>query len=92
MRIDGKDKCLIYFNGEPVEAYTGEPVAVSLYAANIRKLGLSVKYKRPRGMYSLDFPFYMTVDGKPNINVCEIETVPDMRIELQKGRGEVHYD
>lgn len=94
MRKDcaGKEKFFIYLDDRQVEAYPGEPIAVALYAAGYRHLWTSVKYKRPRGMYDLKLPCYMTVNGVPNVNVCEVKAAPDMKIQVQKGRGEVQYD
>ena len=63
----------IDFEGEPVAAFAGEPVAVALFAAGVRTLGRSSKYHRPRGLYCLDghcASCYMRIDGRPNQRAC----------------------
>jgi sarcosine oxidase subunit alpha len=63
----------IAFEGEPVPAFAGEPVAVALYAAGVRTLARSSKYHRPRGLFCLDghcASCYMRIDGRPNQRAC----------------------
>jgi sarcosine oxidase subunit alpha len=63
----------ITFEGEPVPACAGEPVAVALYAAGVRTLARSSKYHRPRGLFCLDghcASCYLRVDGRPNQRAC----------------------
>ena len=63
----------IDFEGEPVAAFAGEPVAVALFAAGVRTLGRSTKYHRPRGLFCLDghcASCYMRIDGRPNQRAC----------------------
>ena len=40
----------IYFDGQPIEAYSGDTVASAVYAAGIRLFSRSFKYHRPRGL------------------------------------------
>ena len=67
------DTVRIDFEGQPVAALAGEPVAVALFAAGVRTLGRSSKYHRPRGLFCLDghcASCYMRIDGRPNQRAC----------------------
>ncbi len=63
----------IDFEGAPVAAFTGEPVAVALHAAGIETLARSSKYHRPRGFFCLDghcAACLLRIDGRPNQRSC----------------------
>ena len=63
----------IDFEGAPVPAFTGEPVAVALHAAGIETLARSSKYHRPRGFFCLDghcAACLLRIDGRPNQRAC----------------------
>ena len=76
----------IDFEGTPVPAAAGEPVAVSLFAAGIRTLGRSTKYHRPRGLFCLDghcASCYMRIDGRPNRRACMVPARAGLPCERQ---------
>ena len=83
-------KVTIYFEGKPIEAYEGEPIASALHAAGVRVLRLSAEMHRPRGFFCAIgncSSCLMEVDGIPNVRVC-VEKVRDgMRVAQQKGKG-----
>ena len=63
----------IDFEGTPVPAFAGEPVAVALHAAGIETLARSAKYHRPRGFFCLDghcAACLLRIDGRPNQRAC----------------------
>jgi sarcosine oxidase subunit alpha len=63
----------IDFEGTPVPAFAGEPVAVALHAAGIETLARSPKYHRPRGFFCLDghcAACLLRIDGRPNQRAC----------------------
>jgi sarcosine oxidase subunit alpha len=63
----------IDFEGAPVPAFAGEPVAVALHAAGIETLARSSKYHRPRGFFCLDghcAACLLRIDGRPNQRAC----------------------
>jgi len=63
----------IDFEGEPIPAFAGEPVAVALHAAGIETLARSSKYHRPRGFFCLDghcAACLLRIDGRPNQRAC----------------------
>jgi sarcosine oxidase, subunit alpha len=76
----------IDFEGSPLPAFAGEPVAASLFAAGIRTLGRSTKYHRPRGLFCLDghcASCTMRVDGRPNRRSCMVPARAGLACERQ---------
>jgi sarcosine oxidase, subunit alpha len=83
------------FEGEPVSAQTGEPVAVSLLAAGQTVLARSVKYHRPRGAFCLAAACsqcLMRVDGTPNLFSCRVPTRGGMRLQRQNSYPSAKVD
>ncbi len=85
-----RKKVTIYFEGRPIEAREGEPIASALHAAGIRVLRWSTEMHRPRGFFCAIgncSSCLMEVDGVPNVRVC-VEKVRDgMVVKQQKGKG-----
>ncbi|WP_457753740.1 FAD-dependent oxidoreductase [Thermococcus sp.] len=82
-------KITIYFEGQPVEAYEGETIAMALHAAGIRVLGYSVHKHRPRGLFCAIgkcSSCLMTVNGIPNVRTCITLVEDGMKIERQKDK------
>src|SRR5207344_2481602 len=80
------DAVTISFEGEPLPALAGEPVAVALYAAGVRTLARSSKYHRPRGLFCLDghcASCYLRIDGRPNQRACMTPVRAGLRCERQ---------
>lgn len=80
----------IYFNGKPISAYEGEPIAASLIAAGIKVFRYTSKYNEPRGIFCAIgqcTDCVMTVDGVPNVRTCITPVKEGMRIKTQKGLG-----
>ena len=80
------------FDGERLEGYEGESVAAALHAAGVRVLSHSHKDGRPRGFYCAVgncSSCVMVVDGEPNVRVCVEELREGMKIETQKGKGDL---
>jgi sarcosine oxidase subunit alpha len=76
----------IDFEGAPVPARAGEPVAAALFAAGVRTLGRSTKYHRPRGLFCLDghcASCTMRIDGQPNRRACVVPAREGLRCERQ---------
>jgi sarcosine oxidase subunit alpha len=73
-------------DGELVRAYTGEPVAVALFAENVRALARSPKYHRPRGLFCATGhcgSCLMRIDGQPNVRACMVPARADLRCQRQ---------
>ena len=82
----------IYFEGQPVEAYEGETIAMALHAAGIRVLSRSVEKHRPRGLFCAIgkcSSCLVRVDGIPNVRSCITPVRDGMRVEMQRGREEL---
>jgi sarcosine oxidase subunit alpha len=83
------------FEGEPVPAQAGEPVAVSLLAAGHTVLSRSVKYHRPRGPFCLAAACsqcLMRVDGVPNLFSCRVPARHGMRLQRQNSYPSAKVD
>jgi sarcosine oxidase subunit alpha len=81
-------KVTFYFEGQPIDAYEGESVAVALYAAGVDSLSWSSSLARPRGLFcmiSKCSSCFMVVDGVPNVKTCREPVREGMRVERQKG-------
>jgi C-terminal peptidase prc len=76
----------IDFEGDPIPARAGEPVAAALFAAGVRTLGRSTKYHRPRGLFCLDghcASCSMRIDGRPNRRACMVPARAGLACERQ---------
>ena len=80
-------KVTIYFEGKPIEAYDGEPIAEALHAAGVRVLNYTPK-GRPRGLFCAIgkcSSCLMKVNGVPNVRTCITLVEDGMRVERQHG-------
>ena len=80
-------KVTIYFEGKPIEAYEGEPIAEALHAAGVRVLNYTPR-GRPRGLFCAIgkcSSCLMKVNGIPNVRTCITLVEDGMRVERQKG-------
>lgn len=85
---DGAKYITIYFEGKPIEAKEGEPVAVSLAAAGIKALRYTQHRNEPRGIYCAQgkcSDCMMIVNGRPNVRTCVTPAEDGMRVEIQHG-------
>ena len=86
------EKLTFLFNGQEMEGYAGETIAAALHAAGIRELAKSPKLHRPRGLFCAIghcASCLMVVDGQPNIRVCVTKVLPGMKVETQRGKGDL---
>jgi sarcosine oxidase subunit alpha len=94
-RIDPEKKVFITYRGKSYQGYEGDTVASLLYANGIRIFSRSLKYHRPRGLYSLDGECSnttMAIDGIPNLRT---ETTParhGMTVKAQNVVGSPEFD
>jgi sarcosine oxidase subunit alpha len=90
-----RDPVTIHFDGEPVVADRGEPVAVALIAAGYLALARSPKFHRPRGPSCLRAACdgcLARVDDVPNVMTCRTPVAEGMRIETQNVVGSASTD
>jgi sarcosine oxidase subunit alpha len=83
------------FDGAPVVAERGEPVAVALVAAGHLALARSPKFHRPRGpscFRSACDGCLARVDGVPNVMTCRIPSREGLAIETQNVVGSNETD
>ena len=83
-----KPKVTIYYNGKPLQALEGEPVASALMAAGIRSMRTTPKFHEPRGVFCAIgrcTDCMMIVDGIPNTRTCVTMVYDGMRVEQQDG-------
>lgn len=81
-------KVIFYYNGQPVEAIKGEPIAAALMNAGIRVFRTTAKRKEPRGIFCAIgrcTDCMMIVDGIPNTRTCVTMVEEGMRVEKQEG-------
>ena len=93
--IDTTHKISFTYKGRPYDGFEGDTIATALYANGIRIFSRSLKYHRPRGLYSLDGESsntFMTVNAVPN--VCTEKTLlkEGMVIQAQNVKGSPEFD
>jgi sarcosine oxidase subunit alpha len=79
LRVDSEQKRSFRYGRREMSGYQGDTVATALFANGVRVFSRSLKYHRPRGLYSLDGESgncLMEIDGLANIN-AEIELLRD---------------
>jgi sarcosine oxidase subunit alpha len=85
----------IHYRGKAHPAAPGDTIATALYANGVRIFGRSLKYHRPRGLYSLDGECSnttMAVDGVPNVRTETVPVKPGMTVKAQNVVGSAERD
>lgn len=75
-----------YLDGQAVEGFEGEPVAMSLWALGWRVLGWNEESGRPRGLYCAIGHCYecrMTIDGERDQRACCYPVREGLAVERQ---------
>ncbi len=70
LRVDPHQAIAFLYRGREFHGQSGDTVAVALFDNGVRVFSRSVKYHRPRGLYSLDGESSncaMEIDGVPNV-------------------------
>ncbi|WMJ84322.1 (2Fe-2S)-binding protein [Oscillospiraceae bacterium LTW-04] len=78
----------LYYNGEPIEAVEGEPVAAALINAGIKVFRTTAKRHEPRSVFCAIgrcTDCMMIVDGVPNTRTCVTPVRDGMHVERQEG-------
>ncbi len=94
-RVDFSRPLAFRFLGRPMTGFAGDTVASALYANGVRIFGRSLKYHRPRGLYSLDGESsnaLMEIDGVPNECAETTALRVGMSIRAQNVRGDPRTD
>ena len=86
------DKVSFTFDGRELDGYTNETIAAALHASGIKELSKSPVMHRPRGLYCAIgncSSCLMIVNGEPNIRVCVVKLQQGMKVETQRGKGDL---
>jgi predicted molibdopterin-dependent oxidoreductase YjgC len=86
-----REKVTLYVDGESIEAFEGEPIAVALMASGHRVLRYTNKHHDPRGIFCAlgrCTDCMMIVNGQPNVRTCITPVRHGMVIETQAGQGQ----
>ena len=80
----------IYFDGKPLSAIEGEPIAAVLTEAGVRVFRHTAREDHPRGIFCAIgrcTDCAMTVNGVPGVRTCITRVEEGMRVEIQHGLG-----
>jgi sarcosine oxidase subunit alpha len=95
LKFERGKKIHFTFNGQSIEAYTGETIAAALHAAGIKVLKKSVIHDRPRGFFCAIgkcASCMMNVNGVPNVKTCVTLVEDGMVVTSQSGKGQLKVD
>lgn len=95
LKIKPEDRLAFTYRGKEYWGCAGDTLATALYAGGVRIFSRSLKYHRPRGLYSLDGESgntLMTVDGIPNVAAEVTPLRAGMRAEPQNVVGSPEFD
>lgn len=76
------------YNGDSVQGYEGEPIAVALKAAGVSVHRYTKKQHEPRGIFCAIgrcTDCVMVVNGQPNIRTCVTPLREGMEVRTQYG-------
>ncbi|PID40158.1 MAG: glycine cleavage T protein (aminomethyl transferase) [Proteobacteria bacterium] len=95
LRIDPSEKRSLTYQGKTYQGIAGDTVASALFANGVRVFARSLKYHRPRGLYSLDGECsntMMDVDGIPNVRTENTLLKDGMAVKAQNVVGSADFD
>ena len=95
LRVDPAKKRGFHYRGKLLHGVEGDTVATALFANGVRVFGRSLKYHRPRGLYSLDGECsntLMAVDGIPNVRAENTPLKDGMQVAAQNVVGSPDFD
>ena len=95
LRIEPDDKRSLTYKGKSYQGLAGDTIATALYANGMRIFSRSLKYHRPRGLYSLDGESSntcMAVDGVPNVRTENTLLQDGMVVQAQNVKGSADFD
>ncbi|MCY4574108.1 MAG: 2Fe-2S iron-sulfur cluster-binding protein, partial [Gemmatimonadetes bacterium] len=93
--VDFSRPLAFQFLGRPMTGFAGDTVASALYANGVRIFGRSLKYHRPRGLYSMEGESsntLMQIDGAPNECAETTALREGMSVRAQNVRGDPRTD
>jgi len=90
LRIDPAQRIPFNYAGSSYQGVAGDTIATALYAGGTRIFARSLKYHRPRGLYSLDGECSntcMEVSGVPNVRAENTLLKAGMSVSAQNVKG-----
>ena len=78
LKIDPEAELSLTYRGRRYKGIKGDSIATALYANGVRIFSRSLKYHRPRGLYSLD--------GECSNCLMEVDEIPNVRSEVMRLR------
>ena len=94
-RIDPLKALPFRYKNKALTGCAGDTIATALYANGFRIFSRSVKYHRPRGLYSLDGESsntFMSVNGIPNVCAEKTALQAGMVVKAQNVKGTPEFD
>lgn len=94
-RVDTERQLTFTYQNKTFQGFKGDTVATALYAGGIRIFSRSLKYHRPRGLYSLDGESSntcMEIDGIPNVSAERTLLKNGMVVRAQNVKGTPERD
>lgn len=85
----------IFFDGEPIEALEGEPIAAALINAGVHAFRTTPRLNQPRGIFCAIgrcTDCMMNVNGVPNTRTCITPVSEGMQVRTQHGLGSFQTD
>ena len=95
LRINPAQKISFNYNGKIYQGIGGDTIATALYSNGVRIFSRSIKYHRPRGLYSLDGESsntFMHIDGIPNVCAEKKVLKKGHAVKAQNVRGSLEND
>lgn len=95
LRINLSEELAFSYGRKNFTGFYGDTVATALYAGGVRIFSRSLKYHRPRGLYSLDGECsnsLMAVNSIPNIRTENTLLKPGMKVGVQNAIGSAEND
>ena len=95
LKIDSSEKIPFKYKGRKYYGSKGDTIATALYSNGVRIYARSLKYHRPRGLYSLDGECsntMMEVDGIPNVRCENTLLKKDMVVKAQNVKFSAKHD
>jgi sarcosine oxidase, subunit alpha len=95
LHINPSEKLSLNYRGKAFQGVAGDTVATALFANGVRVFARSLKYHRPRGLYSLDGECSntcMDVNGVPNVRAENTLLQEGMVVKEQNVKGSADFD
>ncbi len=95
LKINPLEKISFEYKGKTYFGADGDTIATALFANKVRIFSRSLKYRRPRGLYSLDGECsntFMNVDKIPNVRSENTFLKNKMKVKAQNIKGSVEND